>query len=352
MATPIAKASDIAKTIPAADVTSSKVALTDNEIKEVSDWIQRGLKNRNITLNGRTLHVALRAGYHQKKTLSKLQECYDLYRIQNTTLRLLEETFNTRLQNYGKFYPKYNNKVPLLKVLDKNGNSVHGGRMKWSLPTNGKPGNWQEITGSMELCRSGLHLTNALSLDSWFSDGYRVFLAEVEGPALGEDRKFVVRKCRLIKELKYSADWWKNSPEYATAYIEALLKGLSATTKKALFPDDVIPTTTNKLKSIVAATKKVLFNDAVKNASTDHLSIDYNNNVSVRVGGEFRVPLRELTQLESDLNSGYSYRSGTSVTPSNAALEKYLGLENFDMAKFLEATPEPLPLPVEPEVTE
>jgi hypothetical protein len=259
--------------------------------------------------------------------------------------------FTVRLNNWdGTFHPNYPNKIPLLKVLNKNGESVHGGRMKWSLPTKNKPGEWTEVKGTIELCRTGLHLTEVKDVDQWWSEnnGYRLFLAEVEGPALVSDRKVVVRKCRLVKELKYDRTWWYTSPEYATAYIEAIVKGLSKATRDVLVPDGVLPTTVKDLKTLIVDTKKKFFEETFTKALLPStVRLDYDNYIRVKVSADVARVLNDLANLESIVGS----KPDRGITLPLDKFEKYLGLDNFDMAKFLEATPEPLPL-IDPEVTE
>jgi hypothetical protein len=45
------------------------------------------------------------------------------------------------------------------KIL-KNGRSCNGGKMTWSLPKDGVPGKWHEVTGDLVRCQNGLHLTS------------------------------------------------------------------------------------------------------------------------------------------------------------------------------------------------
>jgi len=90
----------------------------------------------------------------------------------------------------------------LYKIVDYEGRSCHnGGYLQWSLPVDGKPGEWHEVTGPLELCREGLHLTDAPA--HWFKPGCRVFEVEAEGVEgdPDENRKAVARRVRLTREV-------------------------------------------------------------------------------------------------------------------------------------------------------
>lgn len=100
----------------------------------------------------------------------------------------------------------------LYKVLV-HGRSCNGGGIRgsdntllpyvWSLPNDNGPGQWHEHIGELELCKSGLHLTNNPA--KWFKPNALVYLAEAEG-VVGECKdetqyKVVARRVRLIKQL-------------------------------------------------------------------------------------------------------------------------------------------------------
>ena len=89
----------------------------------------------------------------------------------------------------------------LYKVLV-DGKSCHNGSLLWSLPVDGKPGEWHEVTGTLVLCSHGLHLTDDPA--RWWKTGCRVYLVEAEGVegtcADREDRKVVARRVRLMRE--------------------------------------------------------------------------------------------------------------------------------------------------------
>lgn len=99
---------------------------------------------------------------------------------------------------------KLSSKTRWYKVLGKDGQSIHGGKMTWSLPTDGRPGEWHSLDNDKPLlrCLNGFHLTNAPRL-RW-SPGDRVFLAEPRGVTLsGRDHgdELVCREARLVREL-------------------------------------------------------------------------------------------------------------------------------------------------------
>lgn len=95
--------------------------------------------------------------------------------------------------------------LKLYKVLVE-GRSCHGGRMAWSLPTQGAdgawtPGEWHEVDGPVVLCRSGLHLTDSPA--HWWLDGATAYEVEAEGvvgdPDAVPDRKVAARRVRLLR---------------------------------------------------------------------------------------------------------------------------------------------------------
>lgn len=80
--------------------------------------------------------------------------------------------------------------------------------MTWSLPKNGKPGKWMQVTTPIQLCVSGLHLTTEPVL--WYNPWrQQIYLVEVHKKAirrwdynnLGRTDKVAVSKCRLIRRL-------------------------------------------------------------------------------------------------------------------------------------------------------
>ena len=96
--------------------------------------------------------------------------------------------------------------MKLYKILQ-DGKSCHGGDLKWSLPKSGKKGEWHEVTGSLDLCKTGIHLTDDPL--KWYKPNATYYEAEYEGEILWDDTKskYVVRKCRLIREVPHNAIW-------------------------------------------------------------------------------------------------------------------------------------------------
>ena len=90
------------------------------------------------------------------------------------------------------------------KVTGANGESIHGGRLQWSLPVKDgedwTPGDWHETAAELVLCSSGLHLTGEPA--AWWAEDARCFVAEYDGERVGDGGdKIAVRKARLIREL-------------------------------------------------------------------------------------------------------------------------------------------------------
>lgn len=99
--------------------------------------------------------------------------------------------------------------TPLYKVLV-NGCSVHGGTLEWSLPEDGKPGDWHEVQGPLVQCKNGLHLTPDPSR-VWnqhrFGTSPEAYLVEADGIEIGDpahDLEVVARRVRLLRRLTWS----------------------------------------------------------------------------------------------------------------------------------------------------
>jgi hypothetical protein len=95
----------------------------------------------------------------------------------------------------------------LFKVLDIDGACLHGGKGKWSLPSQDNrtwvPGDWRTVEGELIPCKNGLHLCGPEDLLGWM--GPAVYEVEYEGEIIVTDNKVVVRKARLLRKL----DWDK-----------------------------------------------------------------------------------------------------------------------------------------------
>lgn len=92
--------------------------------------------------------------------------------------------------------------VALYKVLV-DGMSVHGGDLEWSLPKDGKPGEWHEVEGEVVVCKNGLHLTSNPQV--WWKEKAEVYLVEAEGVvgALTDD-KVAAKRARLMRRLTWA----------------------------------------------------------------------------------------------------------------------------------------------------
>jgi len=84
------------------------------------------------------------------------------------------------------------------KCLD-NGNSCHGGSLEWSLPKDGKPGDWMPRIDRIETCVSGYHLCRERDLVDWLSD--EIYEAEGRGEKIVDNNKVVFQEARLIRKL-------------------------------------------------------------------------------------------------------------------------------------------------------
>lgn len=84
--------------------------------------------------------------------------------------------------------------------------SCSGGRMTWSLPTQGPPGvwtpgAWHEVEGEVVLCCNGLHLTDQPA--KWWTDDATAYAVEAEGIVgsldSSPDRKVAAKRVRLLR---------------------------------------------------------------------------------------------------------------------------------------------------------
>lgn len=103
----------------------------------------------------------------------------------------------------------------LYKVLV-NGRSCHGGDLAWSLPDGDTPGEWHRVEGDLEMCRRGLHLTDA-PYANWYKWGAAVYEAEAEGVVEWDGDKCVCRAARLLRECEEPA--WLGA---AVSFVESI----------------------------------------------------------------------------------------------------------------------------------
>lgn len=84
---------------------------------------------------------------------------------------------------------------PLYKVTGPDGESVHGGKGKWTL------GRWRTVKGALVPCENGLHLVDADHLAQWVALNAIVWEAEVEGDLIDAGDKHVARKARVTRQV-------------------------------------------------------------------------------------------------------------------------------------------------------
>jgi hypothetical protein len=108
------------------------------------------------------------------------------------------ETFDNKVMSWDDNIKNWNGK--LYKVLS-NGKSCHGGKFKWSLPEDDKPGEWTPVINDVEMCRRGYHLTTHYA--HW-SDKANIEVYEAEGDVVEFDGydKVVCSRVRLLRRVK------------------------------------------------------------------------------------------------------------------------------------------------------
>ena len=98
-----------------------------------------------------------------------------------------------------------------------NGSSCFGGRLRWSLPVerpdgDWEPGAWMEVSGPIDLCRRGLHLTTD-PYGPWVIWGMQVYQAE-PGEIVAQLRdKVVTRRARLLRPIPHPR-WWEEAVRF------------------------------------------------------------------------------------------------------------------------------------------
>lgn len=94
----------------------------------------------------------------------------------------------------------------LYKLVGPEGECLNGGSGHWPLPTATEPGDWREVTGPLEPCRNGLHLTDAdhIGVWSWHDPRAILYRVETDGEVITEPglQKYVARRVRLLPRRK------------------------------------------------------------------------------------------------------------------------------------------------------
>ena len=116
------------------------------------------------------------------------------------------------------------------KVLQADGSACHGGRGKWPLPQDGKPGEWTPFIERVVPCKSGYHVCEKADLVHWL--GPAIFTVEVRGETVRDEHKTVAQQARLIKRL----DTWNERTQRLFA-VDCATRALNAEKKAGRTPD-------------------------------------------------------------------------------------------------------------------
>jgi len=88
----------------------------------------------------------------------------------------------------------------LFKALGLDGTPCHGGKGRWSLPTDDGPGEWMPpIEGALVACKNGYHACTQDQIAGWL--GPALFELEYRGERVDCGDKIVVREARLPRKL-------------------------------------------------------------------------------------------------------------------------------------------------------
>jgi hypothetical protein len=88
--------------------------------------------------------------------------------------------------------------VRAYKVLSDGRSGFTGWR--WSLPENGRPGDWVVVTGRVELCVNGVHACTVHQLAQWL--GEELWTIELEGEIVRTDAALVASRARLLARVE------------------------------------------------------------------------------------------------------------------------------------------------------
>lgn len=72
-------------------------------------------------------------------------------------------------------------------------------RFQWPAPQDDAPGGWVVVHGSLEPCRTGLHLLRATDLPLWMLE--ELYTVEADGPVLEYDDFVLARRARLLQRV-------------------------------------------------------------------------------------------------------------------------------------------------------
>ena len=86
------------------------------------------------------------------------------------------------------------------KVLGKQGKCCHGGEGAWSLPQDGKPGEWMpKIDQPLVFCSRGYHILTFNQLIYWL--GSTIWEVEIKKPVLKDETKCLTQQARVIRQV-------------------------------------------------------------------------------------------------------------------------------------------------------
>lgn len=94
----------------------------------------------------------------------------------------------------------------IFKTLSPYGAAVFGGTLHWSLPANGRPGDWMEVHGPLRTCENGLHLAIGPQVVEFL--GPSLWIAEYEDAddTIDAAVKIVTRRARIVERV----DGWNH----------------------------------------------------------------------------------------------------------------------------------------------
>lgn len=105
------------------------------------------------------------------------------------------------------------------KILSPKGESIHGGDLTWSLPTqkkdgSWKPGKWAKVEGDIDVCSNGLHLTTEPG--RWYTIDCVCYAAEGKGASDSEGDKTAFAQARLLYPVPHP-QWWLDALSFVAS---------------------------------------------------------------------------------------------------------------------------------------